>query len=115
MDKVLIQYRIQENTEVGQFNDAIYYTIDEWFSIHPEEVQAKRKQRVDNWVNFVKNPPELTKEQLQAQKDELNEQIVQWQSPSFVQDQIGVLQEKVSKIQDKITEIGTIEDIAIEG
>jgi len=74
---IMVQYRISEMTSEGQFNDALYFTKEQWAKLTKEELAAMVKKRVDNWLNLVKNPPkpkEPTKEELQAQVEQLQQQ-----------------------------------------
>ncbi len=87
MYQVFIQLRIKENTEFGEFNDAIYFTEEEYNNVKPETLDAMVKTRVDNWVNIIKNPPppveptidELisVKQQLQMQQNEIESKIAE--------------------------------------
>ena len=73
-----IQYRIKVQTEIGEFNDALYFTKEEWSKLTQEELAAMVKKRVDNWVNIIKHPApvaEPTKEELQAQAEQMQMQI----------------------------------------
>ena len=81
-----IQVRIKQDTEVGQFNDSLYYTPEQWFNATTSEIDAKKQERVDNWVNIVKNPPiyvpptkvELNelKKQLEGKIQDINFQLL---------------------------------------
>jgi len=74
---VQIQVIFTEKTEVGEYRDALYYTIDDpgvtvdkWLQTKQADIDAVKRSRVDNWVNLVKNPPkpiEPTKEQLESE------------------------------------------------
>jgi|WetSurMetagenome_2_1015567.scaffolds.fasta_scaffold1100945_2 hypothetical protein len=75
---VMVQYRIKEITSEGEFNDALYFTKEEWAKLTKEELAAMVKKRVDNWVNMVKNPPKSagpTQEELKIQAEELQRQL----------------------------------------
>ncbi len=77
-DKIMIQVRFSKQTSIGEYNDALYYTQAEYASIAPAVVEAEKQARVDAWMNAVKNAPppvEPTKEELQAQKTYLEEQL----------------------------------------
>jgi hypothetical protein len=76
-----IQIPIREDTEIGQFNDALYYTLDEIAAMKEADVAQVVSARVGNWVSFVKEQsskvaPEPTKEDLEAEKVKLLEQKV---------------------------------------
>lgn len=53
---IRIQYLVTKKTDIGEFNDAIYFTPDEWAALTKDEVQIKADARVDNWIDEVKNP-----------------------------------------------------------
>lgn len=77
---VKIQYRIKENTKNGEFNDAIYYTKEEFEALDQSVVDAQVALRVTNWVKLVDEqskivPQEPTQEELEAQKAELERQL----------------------------------------
>lgn len=76
-DDAKIQIRIKEKTEVGEFNDAIYYTATEWSQVKEKDIETEKQRRINNWINAVKNPPEYiepTKEELEKYKAELEAQ-----------------------------------------
>src|SRR3990167_10444103 len=56
MEGVFVQVKIKENTSYGNFQDAIYYTLDEWYKLTMEDINSAKNQRVTNWVNLVSNP-----------------------------------------------------------
>lgn len=100
MNQVFIQVRIKEQTEVGEYNDAIYFTQDEYNSPDIQTIIEQEKQRrIQNFVDSVKNPPAepiVTPEALQAQEEALV-------------DQINMIQTKISEIQVAIAEYGVKE------
>lgn len=65
-DEVRVQYLITEKTEFGEFNDALYFTLDEYSAVDPSVVAEQRKSRVDGYVNAVKDSqvaePEVVEE-----------------------------------------------------
>jgi hypothetical protein len=80
-DNTFIQVRISESTVLGQFNDSLYFTPNEFVKITDKDIQGKITERVDNWVNFIneqKNKPVVqpTEEELIRQKEDLESQIV---------------------------------------
>ena len=82
-----IQVKIKEETPEGQYNDSIYYTLEQWATKTPADIEADKKERVDNWLNIVRNSApaiQPTKEELEAQANELKRQL----------DQINVLIEE---------------------
>lgn len=87
-----IQVLIREQTPYGEFNDAIYFTQEEYATKTEEDITALKDERVNNFVSAVSNPPKVeepTPEDLQTQKESLLKQI---------QD----AQIQVSEIEDKI-------------
>lgn len=48
-----IRIRTKVNTEVGEYNDAIYVEND----IEDSKANAIFKERIDKWVDSIKNPP----------------------------------------------------------
>jgi len=82
-DPIKIQYHIKVQTEIGEFNDSLYFTPEEWTKLTQEELAQKIKARVDNWVNSVKHPAaekapaKPSKEELQIQADQLKQQLDQ--------------------------------------
>ena len=79
-DKIAIQVRFSKQTEIGEYNDALYYTQAEYATLAPAIIEAEKQARVDAWVNAVKNaPPPVgpTKEELQTQKSYLEEQLTE--------------------------------------
>ena len=73
-----IQVRIKKQTEVGEFNDAIYFTQSEYDALSQPEIEAMKTARKDAWVDRVKNPPvyvEPSKEALQFIRVDLEEQM----------------------------------------
>ncbi len=85
---VFVQYRIKQDTPKGEFNDAIYYLVDEFELLSQAELEQTIQNRVDIWIMAVTNtaPP---KEPTEA---ELNERLVQLQA------EIAVIEEKIALI-----------------
>jgi hypothetical protein len=82
-DKVMVQVVFTEDVEVNKqvipFTDALYYSMDDYANLKPEDLAAKKKERVDNWVNILEHPvvqPEPTKEQMLAEIQSMEEQKV---------------------------------------
>ena len=74
---ITVQVLIQEQTAKGQFNDALYLPIASYQSLSNQELDALKKQRVDNWLQFMANPPkpvEVTVDDLIIQLDSIQEQ-----------------------------------------
>ncbi|MGJ5817055.1 hypothetical protein [Paludibaculum fermentans] len=49
MDTILIQVRFS----VGNYSDALYYTLDEWPSVTPERMETDKQARYDTWAAMV--------------------------------------------------------------
>ena len=78
--QVRIQVLFTENTPVGQYTDAIYFTEAEYAAKSPSDIEALKQIRIDNWVRRINNPPikkEPTKEELQLQADALQNELNQ--------------------------------------
>ena len=96
--EVFIQVKFKEHTEVGEYNDAIYFTEDEYAVVDQKSIDQIKKKRVDNFVDSIKNPPpveEPTKEELQKIMEELDLQKV------LIDQQLIDLQEKIDEIDSK--------------
>lgn len=75
-----IQVLISEDTELGKYQDALYFSPSEYEALKDEEVAQMSASRAQKWVNSVKlassqERPEPSKEELQAQADELAAQL----------------------------------------
>ncbi len=53
-----IQVLIQEETPYGQFNDALYFTQEEFATKTNAEIESAIQERVDNFINVIENPVE---------------------------------------------------------
>lgn len=49
----MIQVRFSEQTEIGEFNDALYFTEEEFAGLKPEDIEIAAKSRVANWTEAV--------------------------------------------------------------
>lgn len=66
------------DTKYGQYCDALYFPQNA--TPTQEEIDVMKKERVDNWINIIKNPPKivtLTKEELQKEIIDIQSQIDQ--------------------------------------
>ena len=82
MNQIFIQVRFSEQTKYGEYQDALYYTEDEYAKLTEEDITAAKQARIDNWIQVVENPPIVvkpTKEELQAQETELQKQLTEIQ------------------------------------
>lgn len=77
--KTFIQVRFKNTTDKGvEFNDALYFPIEDWEKKTQEEIDTLKEERFNNWKQAVENPPapvEPTKEQLEAEKLQIEEYI----------------------------------------
>jgi hypothetical protein len=97
-EKVRVQVQFSEDTEVGKYNDALYFTQEEYEQLTQKQIDAIKKQRVDNWVNIIKTPviqKEQTKEELQIQEQQLINQ------KASIESQLSEVSSKISAIQVK--------------
>ena len=79
-DTYKLQVITKDMTEVGEYQDAQYYTCSPSISVaeciqsHQEEIAIEKEKRLANYVSAVKNPAPVvppTKEQLSAEKSDL--------------------------------------------
>lgn len=67
-EQVFIQVRFKEQTVHGEYNDALYFTIDEYNLLDQSDIDIEKQKRIDKWVEVRSNPgilPELTKSELE--------------------------------------------------
>jgi len=68
MDQVFIQHRFKISGQDGiTLSDALILPIGEYQALTPEQIEALKNERLTNYIEFVKNPPQLpvpTKEEL---------------------------------------------------
>jgi hypothetical protein len=81
-EQVKIQVIFEEQVSGATYRDAIYYSsMAEYQSkVADGSHEAEKSKRLTNYSNLINNPPApvvLTKEQLQADKANLLEQIAQ--------------------------------------
>lgn len=78
-DQVFVQVRFSVPTKYGEYQDALYYSLDDYANMKPETVENEKEARVDNYLNAVESTPppvDPTKAELQAAKADLQAQIV---------------------------------------
>ena len=78
MDEIRIQVIFKADTPHGTYQDALWFTEDEYTALTSEVLEAMKQDRIDKWIEAVTNPPvvtELTSEeriaQIQAEIDDL--------------------------------------------
>lgn len=79
-ENTFVQVRINEGTDYGVFNDALYFSLDEFNALDDKALAQLKADRVSKWVAFVqeesaKEPVLATPEELQAQKEVLVAQV----------------------------------------
>lgn len=74
-----VQVLVKESTEIGEFNDAIYFDKDTYDSMNDADIKNVIDDRVKNWVESVKKASAIdyipTQEELETQKADLQSQI----------------------------------------
>lgn len=91
---IRIQVLIKEDTKFGEYNDSLYFSKDEYYSLTDDEITKQVFQRVFNWVDAIENAPvplPPTKEELIAQQNALVEQKVS------IDEQIAELATQISE------------------
>lgn len=80
--------RITQQTEVGEFNDSLYYTPDEWSKLTQAQLDEQITSRASNWVSKIQakqsEPAEQIteadllsrKEQLEMEIEEINSKLI---------------------------------------
>ena len=70
-----VQILIQQNTQYGEFRDAIYVPMSEYDLMSPGEIEALKQARVQQWLDIMATPAvELTPEEILNQlKDQLKD------------------------------------------
>jgi hypothetical protein len=76
---VRIQVLINKDTNQGRFNDAMYFTADEYNALSNQQVKDMANARKDAWVRAVKdardNPRRITKAEKIAAREAQAEQL----------------------------------------
>lgn len=77
-DQIFIQVRFREETPHGQYNDALYFTPEEYDKVEQETIDILKQERIDNWIYAVTHPApyvEPTLEELKFMEVELTMQL----------------------------------------
>ena len=113
-----IQVRIKVQTDVGEFNDALYFSKEEYEALTQSEIEIMKQARVDAWVNSVKNPPvyiEPTLEELKNLRIQYNEEVDRVMEKIKLQATKEELEEIKAEMESKIVELnGVIESKRVE-
>jgi wobble nucleotide-excising tRNase len=72
-ENIKIQYLIIRETEAGRFQDAIYFTPEEFEKLNEKDLEKLENERVNNFLQAIEEqknyvPPELTVEELELEK-----------------------------------------------
>lgn len=74
-DTIMVQIRFDLDENGGQ--DALYYTLDDYSALDQKTLDAAKQVRIDAYKFLLDNPPapvELTKEDLEAEKQQFIEE-----------------------------------------
>lgn len=100
--KERVQILFTEDTQYGEYTDALYFTPEEYLLKTQADLDILKQQRVSGYVNAIKNAPapvEPTKEELQAQIVSIDEQ-----SASLAVQKVEI-QAKIDAIKPKVIEV----------
>ena len=81
-DKIRVQILFTESTRHGTYTGAIYMTQAEYALVNEDQINQKKQELVDAWINSIDNPvdpPEQTKEDIEESLKLLEEQRKQLQ------------------------------------
>lgn len=105
-DQVKIQLIFRQDVQINgstiPYQDAFYFTQEEYATLTPERLQAMKDERVANWVSAIENPIEPTPEQLQEQQDQIQAQIDQLQDPIYIQKQVDELSQQLDRVSETL-------------
>jgi hypothetical protein len=51
----LVKVTIQEQTSIGEYNDSLYYSSDDWEKLSEEDLRKAIEARVNNWITSVQS------------------------------------------------------------
>lgn len=77
-DQVWVQVRFRTPTEVGEYQDALYYPLSDYAGLGQAKIDDEKAARAASYVSAMKNPPAPivpTKQQLQDAKAQLVAQV----------------------------------------
>lgn len=78
MDDIRVQVIFRVDTPHGVYQDALWFTKDEYDKVTQAGIEVKKQERISAWINIVSHPTSPLipiKEQLQAESVSLSEQI----------------------------------------
>jgi hypothetical protein len=56
-DSVRVLLNFSRDTDVGTYSDSINLSQEEYAAMTADQIEAMKQERVNAWVNLVKNPP----------------------------------------------------------
>ena len=80
MDKVSIKVEFTRQVNGNNFTDSLYFTPEEYEAMSEKQLNVLKQERVDNFQAIIDNPPqppEPTKEELEQQKQMLQDQVAE--------------------------------------
>ena len=89
--EVKVQVKFKEQTEVGEYSDAIYYTMEEWKKVKQSDIDVEKTKRKNNYIEKVKAPIPV----YVPTQEELDEQI------RLLEQQKYELETKLQELQDQ--------------
>lgn len=108
MDQVFIQVRFSKQQDGREFNDCLYFALEEWEKIDPDQVEKLKQERFDNWVAVVQNPPVIEdpkEEELRAYAAELEAKLAE------IQNMIAEAAAKEEEARALVSEISLTEEV----
>ncbi len=69
------QVRVQVPFSIGAFNDALWFTLEEYLALAPEQLEALQQERYQNWINAVENPPPVDPDHDASLQEDLQQQL----------------------------------------
>jgi len=93
-DKIRVQITFTEQTEHGEFRDALYYTPEAYDKLDPKDLTAMKQERIDNWIYGIEHPApmiEPTKEMLEQELRDIEDRKIELAiRKTEVQDKISI-------------------------
>ncbi len=89
MDEIRIQVIFRIDTKYGTFQDALWFSKEEYDKASQDDLDAMKQERVDNWIKVVTTPaPVLSKAekvaQVQSEIDFHNARLIELQAQKTV-------------------------------
>jgi len=73
-----IQVTFRVNTPKGTYQDALWFTKEEYDKKTQAEIDVMKQERIDKWIKIVSTPtPELTLEDIQREIDNQQSMVVE--------------------------------------